>query len=164
MTPQEFSERIDSFRRGTALGKNLYLWCANLGALEQIIGEDAARVDLLELCTPEFGPGTSKIRRRLEESLGHRLQEIASGQSGRSIALIDGLALGAHYRVQLEQVYQHHANDRRLTVLCASPGRTLTHVLPGSLAYDPFVSQNYYRQMLAPGQIVEEAGNGTNSP
>lgn len=162
MTPRQFEDLIRSFRRGTALGRNLYLWCGNRDPLEQIIGGDSEEVDLLELCTPAFGPGTTKIRGELEESLGDRLQEIARNQPNRSIALIDGLALGAHYKIQLGQIYQYHANNRRLTVLCASPGRQLTRVLPGPLAYDPLASQNYYRQMLPPNQIVEYVENGTN--
>lgn len=164
MTLDDFATLVDAFQRHARPGRNLYLWCDTRARLEQTIGTaDVSVVSMLDLCSLPAKTGVQEVRRALEVSIAQWLQQLAKRNPVRSIAVIDGLALGAFYRVGLGPIYRHHANDRRMTVLCVPPSPGLTQILPQPLQYEPLEVQQFYRKLLPVDHIVEVMGDGAST-
>jgi hypothetical protein len=118
---------------------------------------------MLDLCGVHHEAGAREVRRALEDGLSQWLQELAQRNPARSVAVIEGLAVGAFYQVRLGLIYQHHASDRRMTVLCTPPSPSLTQALPPPLEYNPLAAQQFYSNLLPADQIVEDIGDGAST-
>lgn len=162
MTAKEFEIRVASFRRMARPGRNLYLWCGPLDRLRQMTGNEAVCKDMMDLLAIRPSVGAEEIRRDIAVEVGRCLRAVAEASPQFSIAVLHGLALWAAYRVGLEAIYQHHASDRRMTVLCADVSPTPTCVLPESLVYNSRAVQQYFRELISAENIVEDS-NGTHT-
>jgi len=162
VTAREFEIRVASFRRMALPGRNLYLWCGPLDRLRQITGDEAFCRDMMDLLAIRPTAGAEEIRRDIAVEIRRCLRAVAEANPQLSIAVLHGLALWAGYRVGLEAVYEHHASDRRMTVLCADVSPTATSVLPESLVYNSRAVQQYFRELVSAENIVEDS-NGTHT-
>ena len=162
MTPEEFEVRVASFRRMARPGRNLYLWCGPLDRLRRITGNEAVCTGMLDLPGIRPSVGAEEIRRDIAVEVGRWLRAIAEASPRFSIAVLHDLALWAAYRVGLEAIYQYHASDRRMTVLCAGVSPIPAFPLPESLVYNSRAVQQYFRDSVSPENIVEDA-NGSRT-
>ena len=162
MTAEEFEVRVASFRRMARPGRNLNLWCGPLDRLRRITGSEAVYTGMLDLPGIRPAIGAEEIRRYMVVEVGRWLQTAAEASPRFSIAVLHSLAPWAAYHVGLEMIYQYHASDRRMTVLCADVSPTPAFALPESLVYNPRAVQQYFRELVSPENIVEDS-NGPST-
>ena len=164
MTIDEFVEKVSAFRSGHLPGRNVYLWCGSADDMEKSIGIDRVnRIDLLDLFLkdPIDDGDTRKVG--LDNRLREWLNGVLDARPVRSIALIEGLEIGAFYKMDLHGIYNLHADERRMTILCSEETEGLRPILPQTMSYDPMAVRQFYRGMIANhDKIVEAVENGSN--
>jgi len=163
VTRTDFAGRIGSFRRGACSGRNLYLWCDTLDSLRGITGVDNVyQSALLDLPGIQTMPSAGETRRAIADGVGQWLLNVSESAPRLSIAVLHGLGPWCAYRAGLEMVYEIHASDRRMTVLCAPIAPPPPSHLPSAFSYHPRAIQQYFRELI-PVEYVVEDSNGSSS-
>lgn len=164
MRPDELDQCLQRFSRGSIPGRNLYLWCGSCDSLRKLLQkhetEEASAIDLPGLEPRGSGEETASA---LETAISNWLLEVTSRHPQRSIAVLHDVELLARYRVGLGRVYQLHASDRRLTILCAPTLHAPTFHLPDGIRFDGRAASRYFRALLPPQAIVEEVGHAPDA-
>ena len=164
MTPEQFTAAVVSFRKRALPGRNLYLWCGEKRSLLEILGtESVVKVSALDLPDSEPDAGADRVSRAFERSLDTWFDTVTTESPTYSIAVIHDVAVLAYHKVSLHAIYQRHASDRRMTVLCAEPSPQVSPSLPGVFEYNPQATHRYFRGQLSPDYVVEVASNAAST-
>ena len=164
MKPGEFRQILERFRRGALPGRNLYLWCGPLSQLSETIGTGpVAKMSVLELPGITATASADQTVRMLQTGLSDWIRSVIEGSPQRSIAVLYDLESLAHYKIGVERIYLDHANDRRMTFLCAPLRTPAPEGLPTQLKYNPAAAQSFYRQLISPSAVVEVEDHGAST-